>query len=119
MTRLRGGLTACALFLACSGCGQGRDVNLGAVAGSSHEDAGVPPPAACDGKPCAEHRGSRVFVEASAAATSPEAFDEGTELGPGSEPDAEPALLYPSDETLLPVNLQRVRFAWHTGRSSV
>jgi len=119
MTPLRRhGLAICAGVLAYGGCGQGRDVSLGSVVVSSRTDGGAQPPP-CGAAPCPEHRGSRSFVEASAAGTLPAAFDTGTEVAPGDEPAAEPVLIYPSDETLLPVNLRRVRFAWRPGASTL
>ncbi|HEV8550149.1 MAG TPA: hypothetical protein VGQ57_13990 [Polyangiaceae bacterium] len=119
MTLLRRGAVAgCAALLAVAACGEGPDVHLGSV--TPHGDAGAASnPSDCDAGPCAEHHGTRVFVEPSAAGTSPNAFTQGTEVPPGTEPDSEPALLYPSDETRLPVNFSHLRCAWLPGRSAL
>ncbi|HWP05001.1 MAG TPA: hypothetical protein VNN72_04635 [Polyangiaceae bacterium] len=109
-------LALCAWLLGCPACGQGRDVSLGAVV--AHADADKPPDQTCDGAPCVAHHGSRTFVEASAAGTEPGAFDRGIVIAPGREPDAEPALVYPSNETRLPANLRQIRFAWRPGSST-
>lgn len=113
----RGPATLALVALVGAGCGQGRDVNLGSLTLAAH-DGGAPPTNDCGGRPCTEHRGSRVFIDASAAGTSPSAFDDGVEVPPGEDPDAEPVVLYPSDETRLPFNLPTVRFAWSPGRGA-
>jgi hypothetical protein len=107
-----------AWLLGTLGCGQGRDVSLGAVVMRAGVN-GPPPAGMCGNEPCAAHHGSRTFVEPSAGGTTPGAFDRGTEVASGSDPDAEPAVLYPSDETLVPENLRQLRFAWRPGRSTV
>jgi hypothetical protein len=84
----------------------------------SSGSAGMPAgPCGADG--CSEYRGSKVFVEPSAAGASPAAFDDGVGHPPGTQPSAEPVLLYPSNETLLPFNVSRIRFAWLPGSGAV
>jgi hypothetical protein len=100
-----------------TGCGEGREVKMGAL------DLPVLAPASgagrCGTEACSDHHGSKVFLDPSAADASSGVFDAGAERAPGTDPSAEPRLLYPSDETRLPVNLSRVRFAWTAGTSSL
>jgi hypothetical protein len=97
------------------GCGEGHDIDLGAVVSATPLGPPVGPTgASCGDKPCANHSGDQTFVEPSASETLPDAFDAALDEPPGTDSTAEPALVYPSDETLLPVNFSTVRFAWST-----
>jgi hypothetical protein len=86
----------------------GRHVTLSGGSGAGGQGG----PGACGSQPCAEHRGTRVFVEASAAAATVDDFVKGTLHPFGTDASLEPLLLYPSDETLFPINVSRLRFAW-------
>jgi hypothetical protein len=120
--RRRSGFDAVLLIAAALGaaCGEGREVSMGvlAVAAPSKPDGGSPG-GACGHGPCSDHEGSKVFLEPSAADASAAAFDEGVERAPGTDPSAEPRVLYPSHESMVPVNLSRLRFAWAPGTSSL
>lgn len=102
------------------GCGDGRSVDLGSVVavGASAPDAGSDG-ATCGEHPCANHTGPMLFVDASAADASPATFATNVEHPPGTDPASEPVLVYPSDETRVPVNASLLRFAWTPGASDL
>jgi hypothetical protein len=60
-----------------------------------------------------------LFVDASAAGVTPAAFETDVEHAPGTDVASEPGLVYPNDETLLPVNASLLRFAWTAGTSDL
>jgi hypothetical protein len=94
-------------------CGSGGDIDMGHVVLSGGTGGGGNGgPGLCGSQPCADHRGTRVFVEESAQDRDVDGFVSGTSNAPGTDPGLEPALLYPSRETLFPVNVSHVRFAW-------
>jgi hypothetical protein len=124
---MRRGLAARALALGAhallyvtliAACGEGREVNMGAVPSASEKPDPIPP-ASCGDAPCANHTGFKLFVEADAEGAPLDAFDSGLARPAGTDAGREPSLLYPSHESLLPVNLTRLRFAWTTGESTL
>jgi len=95
------------------GCGDGREVNLGSVATAGQSAGG----GACNG--CGDHVGAKVFVDPSAADVPPNVFDTDAEHAPGTDPNAEPGIVYPSNETFLPLNASLLRFAWTAGTNEL
>jgi hypothetical protein len=98
------------------GCGSGPDVHLGnatsAKTGTGGSGGAAGPDAdSCGATPCANHTGTRAFVDASAS-DAPASFDGATEAPAGTSPAREPGLIYPSDETMFPIDLAGVRFEW-------
>ncbi|HSU38715.1 MAG TPA: hypothetical protein VLJ38_04075, partial [Polyangiaceae bacterium] len=102
-------LVAVTLAAAAFGCGEGHDIDLGAVLTTVPL---APPVDSCGDKPCANYSGDQTFVEPSASDTLPDAFDAALDQPPGPDATFELVLTYPSDETRLPVNFSQVRFAW-------
>jgi Tol biopolymer transport system component len=102
------------------GCGDGRSVNLGSIEStgtqSSPPSAGTSP---CGEHSCANETGPVLFIDPSAADAAPASFDTDVEHAPGAEPGSEPSLVYPSDETRLPLNAAELRFAWTAGASDL
>jgi hypothetical protein len=100
-------------------CGEGRRVDLGSL--TTTPEAASPPNTGgdCGTHPCANLAGSKTFVEPSALNAPLAAFDAGAEQPPGTDAASEPVILYPSDETRLPINLSRFRFAWLPGASEL
>lgn len=95
-------------------CGEGSTVNMGTLVLPGSTGSGG---STCSTTSCT---GSSVFVQPSAMGAPLDAFENGTQHPPGSEPNSEPLLLYPSDETMLPANASRVRYAWSlAGRSAL
>jgi Tol biopolymer transport system component len=42
-------------------------------------------------------------------------FDRGTEQPPGTDPTREPGIVYPSHETMFPINVSRIHHEWRPG----
>lgn len=66
----------------------------------------------CGGKPCANYTGDKEFSDGNAPGNSAGLFDGGS---PGSDPNKEPAVVYPSHETMFPVNVSHIRHDWTGG----
>lgn len=94
-------------------CGNGSDVYVGRLSthsgtgGGSSGGLGV-----CGVQPCADHRGTHVFVDASAPPDAADRFGRASEVPSGTDPLNEPTLVYPSDETMFPLNVRNVRHEW-------
>ena len=69
----------------------------------------------CGGKPCADHTGSKDFITDGTPGDAPGSFGTGTTHDPGSDPMREPAIVYPSHETMFPINVSRIRHDWSAG----
>jgi hypothetical protein len=72
----------------------------------------------CGGKPCSDHTGSKDFTGPGAPADAADTFGKGTPHDPGSDPAREPAVVYPSHETMFPINVSRIRHDWSAGGSN-
>jgi len=72
----------------------------------------------CGGKPCSDHTGSKDFTGPGAPADAGDTFGKGTTHDPGSDPAREPAIVYPSHETMFPINVSRIRHDWSAGGSN-
>ena len=116
------------LFPVAFGCGDGGDVFVGRAvgaagtgaasgfggsasgaggSGAAGADSGL-----CAGKPCANFRGSRDFVESDVGADTPGLFEAASSHPAGSDRGKEPAIVYPSHETMFPINVSRIRHEW-------
>jgi Tol biopolymer transport system component len=73
----------------------------------------------CGSTPCADHTGDKVFVEAGAPADAADTFDGATAHEAGSDAQREPAIIYPSHETMFPINVSRIRHDWAAGGSDL
>ncbi|HWA73877.1 MAG TPA: hypothetical protein VG937_16155 [Polyangiaceae bacterium] len=94
-------------------CGSGAEVDLGHVTLTGGTGGGSGGTGLCGSQPCADHRGTRVFVEESAKDRDADGFVTGNANPTGTDPGLEPVLLYPSHETMFPVNVAHVRFTWN------
>jgi hypothetical protein len=100
-------LIACAAT-ACASSGEGGSRAGGGSAGT----VVVPDAELCGGEPCADHSGDRQFTHDSAPAGAATLFGDATRNPAGSNAANEPAIVYPSNETMFPVNVSRIRFEW-------
>ena len=66
----------------------------------------------CGSTPCADHTGDKVFVEDGAPADAADTFDGATVHETGSDAQREPAIIYPSHETMFPINVSHIRHDW-------
>ena len=72
-------------------------------------------PDTCGGKPCANNIGLKDFVEPDAPANAGELFGGGTLAPNGTNAAKEPAIVYPSHETMFPVNVSHIHHEWVAG----
>jgi hypothetical protein len=85
--------------------------------GNGGKDSGNPNPVdqTCGGKPCANNSGAKDFVEPGAPANAPTLFGSGTLNPNGTNTANEPAIVYPSHETMFPVNVSHIHHEWMAG----
>ena len=69
----------------------------------------------CGASPCASHTGPKTFVEAGAPADAGTLFGDSTAHAPGSDAKHEPGIVYPSHETMFPINVSHIRHEWSAG----
>lgn len=69
----------------------------------------------CGGKPCANYTGEKEFSDPTAPGDASNTFKGATPKNPGTDPSKEPAIIYPSHETMFPVNVSHIRHDWSGG----
>jgi hypothetical protein len=69
----------------------------------------------CGGDACADHTGTHDFVGTGAPADAADTFDKATIRPTGTDAAHEPAIVYPSHETMFPINVSRIRHEWSGG----
>ncbi len=69
----------------------------------------------CGGKPCANYTGEKEFSDPTAPGDASNTFKGATPKNPGTDPNKEPAVIYPSHETMFPVNVSHIRHDWSGG----
>jgi hypothetical protein len=84
----------------------------GASGGSS---AGTGSAEMCGDSACADHSGTKDFTGGDATADAADTFDDATAHEPGTDPGREPAIVYPSHETMFPINVSHIRHDWAAG----
>jgi len=116
-------------MLAFVGCG-GKDTDMGrqtgpqgagASAGSlghtggqgSGANGGTQSP--CGASACANYTGPKTFVEPGAPADPGTLFGDSSTHAPGSDAKREPGIVYPSHETMFPINVSHIRHEWSAG----
>ena len=72
----------------------------------------------CGGQKCADHTGSKDFVTPGTPSDAADTFGKGTPRDPGTDSAREPAIVYPSHETMFPINVSRIRHDWAPGGSN-
>jgi hypothetical protein len=102
-------LMACVAATGCSTSGEG---GAGGSAGGDGSTVYVPESELCGGQPCANHTGENDFTHPSAPDGVDSLFTDATRNPTGTNGANEPAIVYPSHETMFPINLPRVRFEW-------
>jgi hypothetical protein len=95
-------------------------LNLGGNAVPNGGRSGVDPSASpCGASPCSDHSGDKTFVEADTPEDAADAFDGATPHEPGSESSREPSIVYPSHETMFPINVSHIRHDWAAGKNDL
>lgn len=118
--------------LAFSGCGSidtdmgqqvspppGAGASAGRVDGVGGTDANGAPPSPCGANPCANHMGPRTFVETDAPANAATLFGNSTLHAAGSDAQREPSIVYPSNETMFPINVSHIRHEWEASKNDL
>jgi WD40-like Beta Propeller Repeat len=120
--------TVSGMLAACSGKTNG-DVDLGqevppgsaGTKGSGSGGSGANPAQPggdanpCGASPCADFTGDKSFVDVDTPADAGSIFDSATGHESGSDAKLEPAIIYPSHETMFPINVSRIRHDWVAG----
>jgi hypothetical protein len=129
--RLRAWLLGASCLLAgFLGCGGSTDVNMGqtpgasanhaggslAVGGSSSSGGNGSP---CGATPCADYDGEKTFVETDAPDDAADIFAGATPHDPGRDAEREPAIIYPSHETMFPINVSHIHHEWSAGSNDL
>jgi hypothetical protein len=83
--------------------------------GGGDDAAPGPVPERCGGAPCANHTGSNTFIEPGAPADAPALFDAAMVQPDGTNPTQTPGIVYPSHETMFPINVSHIRHEWTAG----
>ncbi len=117
-------LAASLLTAIAAGCGGQSDVDVGqdpgpgATGGSSGSAGGSKATGGgsgsldafpCGQAPCADHQGDKTFVEAGTPENADDILSGATPHPTGTNPEREPAIVYPSHETMFPINVSRIR----------
>lgn len=118
--------------LAFVGCG-GRDTDMGqqqgptqgsgasgggpggGTAGTQGSGASGGAQSACGAAPCASHTGSKTFSEPGVPGDAATLFEGSNPRAPGSDAKREPGIVYPSHETMFPINVSHIRHEWAAG----
>jgi Tol biopolymer transport system component len=69
----------------------------------------------CGGKPCANNDGPKDFLEPDVPANAPALFDGANANANGTNPAREPGIVYPSHETMFPINVSHIHHEWIAG----
>lgn len=73
----------------------------------------------CGASPCASHTGPKTFVEAGAPADAGTLFGDSNTHASGSDAKREPGVVYPSHETMFPINVSHIRHEWSAGANDL
>lgn len=96
-----------------NGAQTGGSLNLGPGSGAGGKSSGNGnnggSDSPCGATPCADFRGDKTFVDADTPEDAAATFDGATAHDAGSNAKQEPSIVYPSHETMFPINVSRIR----------
>jgi hypothetical protein len=118
-----------------SGCGEGDDVSMGETGngggsggssatgangggsqgGSGNAGGGSSDPNLCGGSVCANYTGDKTFIANGVPNTVTADFADADVQDNGTDGDREPAIVYPSHQTMFPINVSRITHEWSAG----
>lgn len=99
-----------------SGAGAGGVGGSGGSSGTAGGAAGGTGGAdLCGGKPCATYTGDKELPDPTAPGNAGSLFGGATPKVPGTDATKEPAIVYPSHETMFPINVSHIRHDWTGG----
>ncbi|HKO47831.1 MAG TPA: hypothetical protein VJV79_08910 [Polyangiaceae bacterium] len=90
-------------------------VNVGGQGSSASGSVQSP----CGVTACASHTGPKTFYEEGVAEEVAMVFDGATSHAPGSDAKREPGIVYPSHETMFPINVSHIRHEWSPAGSDL
>ena len=93
----------------------GINADSGGGAGGSGGGGGSGGNGPCGANPCADHTGSKDFTGTGVPANPGGIFDGAKSNPHGTNSANEPAIVYPSHETMFPINVSRIRHEWKAG----
>lgn len=73
----------------------------------------------CGATPCADHEGDKTFVDENTPNDAGDLFDGATPHTAGENAKREPAIIYPSHETMFPLNVSHIRHDYTAGDNDV
>ena len=92
-----------------AGRSTGGALNLGGSKASTGGSANGSDAYPCGATPCADHQGDKTFVDENTPSDAGELFDGATPHTSGENAKREPAVIYPSHETMFPLNVSHIR----------
>jgi hypothetical protein len=136
VTSKTGLLTLCALLSGFAGCGNQGQIDVGQVRGAGADASGGSlnlggsnsaagsvgngtHTGSCGGTPCADFTGDKTFVEPGTPDGASGLFEGAAAHNPGTNAASEPTIIYPSHETMFPLNVSHIRHDWATGKNDL
>lgn len=100
--------------------GYGGAAGSSSTSGGASGDTSASEPEVCGGRACANYQGEQSFIDTSftgpgAPADAAALFAAASPQAPGTSPADEPAISYPSHETMFPINVSHIRHEWTAG----
>jgi hypothetical protein len=101
-------------------CGSGDELFLGSTnSGRGGGEGNSSGTAACGAEPCADHLGTRIFLQPETIEAAASIFSAAKDQPPSTEPSREPALVYPASETMFPLNVSNIRHEWSSAGNTL
>jgi hypothetical protein len=98
----------------------GGSLNLGGKGGGKGGNNGSASDAMpCGPTPCADHLGDQSFLDDGAPDDADDLFAGATPHDTGSNAEREPGIIYPSHETMFPINVSHIRHDWSAGNNDL
>ncbi len=86
--------------------------------GGNGDGSTVPGVDTCGGKPCANNTGPKEFSESGAPGNAGALFGGAAAQANGTDATHEPVVVYPSHETMFPINVSHIHHEWTAGTAN-
>jgi WD40-like Beta Propeller Repeat len=97
----------------------GGSLNLGGTKASTGGGSNGSDAYPCGATPCADHEGDKTFVDDNTPDDAGDLFDGATPHASGEDAEREPAIIYPSHETMFPLNVSHIRHDYTAGANDL
>lgn len=97
----------------------GGSLNLGGTRASTGGGSNGSDAYPCGATPCADHQGDKTFVDENTPDDAGELFEGATPHASGENAEREPAIIYPSHETMFPLNVSHIRHDYTAGANDL